>query len=215
MKRMHYLDVRTARPPGGIDQIQNEEHRRDGLRCRDGCGGIPTEWEGKPATLRFVRKPSLTIEAAPRAEAMDVEFWKILKRHLPSAVVGSIELLRKDGSVVPVPNYVSVYLPVLDRVCLRGLKKYDVCKSCGAVRCKDFGVEEYLLRKDVDSRRVVMSMSRGILVDDAMRETLEKKKFKGLRFYKYEVFDEPRDGRPQSLDDWPELAKWRRKRRKK
>lgn len=213
MEWMYYLGIRTGLPAGGTDQFQNEDHRRDGLRCRDGCGGIPSEWEGTPVTLRFIRKPTLTIEAAPRAEAVRVELWRLLRPYLLHAVLGDVEFQRRDGVIVIVPDYVSVYVPVRDRVCLRGVMKYDICKQCGAVRCRDSGSEEYVLRRDVERRRVVMTMSRGFLVDDVMRKKLEKKKFKGLLFEKYEVIDEPRDGRPKSLDDWPELAKWRKKKR--
>lgn len=48
-----------------------------------------------------------------------------------------------------------------------------------------------------------------------MRATLEKKKkkFESLLFEKYEAIDEPQDDRPRNLDDWPELAKWRKRRR--
>ena len=213
MKRvMYYLDIRTNLPAGGPDRDFSRELLKKGLRCRDGCGGIPTEHEGLPVTVRYVRKPSLAIEAASRANGLTLPLWRALSRYLPNAVVGTFEWRRPDGVIVPVKEYVSMYVPVLDRVCLRGFRKYSICRQCGEVTCRDVNAKEYLLAGDLGDRRVAMEMSRGILVDKKMRDKLAAMKLRGLRFYPYEIRDEPLDGRPASLDDWPQLAKWRKKR---
>lgn len=212
MKRwMHYLDYR-APDYGGIiiDQEWDEELTESGLRCPDGCGGIPTEFEGEPVTLRFIKRPAGMFESAPRAEAFHKELWRFLSPHMDDAVVGTCELATRKGEVVPIKDFVSVYVPVLDRVCLRGKKKYDICRYCGRVKCRDFEVENCLLSDELLGRRVVMSMSRGILVDDGIRKKIEDQKLRSVGFYSYEVLDEPLDGRPKSLDDWPQLAKWRK-----
>lgn len=214
MKRyMYYLDFDPNGPGGDPDEDFSEELRKKGLRCPDGCGGLPARLEGTPVEVRYWRDPVLPVESAPRANGIQVALWTLLSPHLKYAIVGPCTLRTRDGDIVPIETYVSVYVPVHERICLRGVKKYDICKTCGAVRCRDFGVKPYLLADDVMDRPVIMSMSRGILVDDAMHRKLEQKRFRGLRFYKYEVIDEPRDGRPKSLDDWPELAKWRKRRR--
>jgi hypothetical protein len=215
MKRlMYYLDIRTNLPAGGPDREFSRELLKKGLRCRPGCGGIPTEHEGPPATVRFEWKPTLAIEASPRAKGLMVPLWRAIRRYLSNAIVGTFEWRKPDGTIVTVKEYVSVYVPVLDRVCLRGVKKYDICRQCGRVRCADVNIDEYVLASDVGDRRVVMSMSRGILVDAKMRNKLAALKLRGLRFYPYEIRDEPLDGRAASLDDWPQLAKWRKKRKR-
>lgn len=214
MKRyMHYFDFDPNRDIGRSDEEFSEDLRRKRLRCPDGCGGLPAKLEGMPVEVRFSEHPRLLVQPAPRAKGIQAVLWTHLSPHLPTAIVGPCTLRTRDGEIVPIETYVSMYVPVLDRVCFRGVKKYDICKSCGSVKCRDFGVKEYLLSHEVDGRSVAMSTDRGILVDDAMRKKLESKKFKGLLFEKYEVIDEPRDGRPKSLDDWPELAKWRKGRR--
>lgn len=215
MKRfMYYLDIRTNLPAGGPDREFSRELLKKGLRCRDGCGGVPTEHEGEPATIRYVRKPSLAIEASTRAEGVMLPLWRVIRRYLPTAIVGTFEWRKPDGTIVTVKEYVSVYVPVLDRVCLRGVKKYQICRQCGEVSCRDVNTKEYLLASDIAGRRVAIEMSRGILVDQKMRNKLAALKLRGLRFYPYEIRDEPLDGRPASLDDWPQLAKWRKKRRR-
>lgn len=217
MKRwMHYLDYR-APDYGGIiiDQESDEELVESGLRCPDGCGGIPAEFEGEPITLSFVKKPMGMYEPAPRAPALHLDLWRLISKHLDDAVVGTCELVAGKNNSTPLDEFVSIYVPVKYRPCLRGRKKYSICKSCGAVRCDDFATTKYLLGSDIAGRRAVMSMSRGILVDDGIRKKIEDQKFRSVGFYSYEVLDEPLDGRPKSLDDWPQLAKWRKPKKRK
>lgn len=214
-KLMHYIDYTTSEWGGRIDPDWDEELVESGLRCPDGCGGIPTEFEGEPVTLRFVKKPKGMHEGAPRAEAMHKELWSLLSRHLNESIVGECEIVTRNGTVESLGDFVSVYVPVLDRVPLRGNKKYRVCKHCGCVRCEDVDATKYLLRADLGRRRVVMSHSRGILVDDSVRKKIEAEKFRSVGFYEYEVLEEPLDGRPKSLDDWPQLAKWRKPKKRK
>lgn len=209
-KWMHYIDYTTSEWGGRIDPVWDEELVESGLRCPDGCGGIPTEFEGEPVTLRFVKKPTGMFEGAPRAKALHAELWRILSPHLKEAVVGDCEFVTRKGDVAPLEDFVSVYVPVLNRVLLRGRRKYRVCKYCGCVRCEDIKTTEYVLKSELKSDRVVMSHSRGILVDDRIRAKIEAEKFRSVGFHKYEVLEEPLDGRPKSLDDWPQLAKWRK-----
>lgn len=214
-KWMHYIDYTNFEVGGQIDPDWNEELIELGLRCPDGCGGIPTEFEGEPVTLRYIKKPTRMFEGAPRAKAIHKDLWKLLSRHLPDAIVGTCELAKPNGSVIPIEDFVSVYVPVLDRVCLRGVKKYDICRYCGRVRCRDVGIEKYILQNEIANRHVVIDMGRGILVDDSVRKKIAAEKFRSVGFYDIEVLDEPLDGRPKSLDDWPQLAKWRKPKKKR
>ena len=215
MKWMHYLDYTTSEFGGRIDPEWNDDLLERGLRCPDGCGGIPTEFEGEPVALRFVKKPTGMLEGAPRAEAVHKDLWKLISPHLVGAIVGTCEIVKRDSSIIKLEDFVSVYVPVIDRVFLRGRKKYAVCKHCGSVKCVDIDTTMYLIRDELAQRRAVMSTRRGILVDDAIRDRIAAEKFRSVGFYKYEVLDEPLDGRPKSLDDWPQLVKWRQPKKKR
>ena len=155
------------------------------------------------------------LEGAPRAEAVHKDLWKLISPHLVGAIVGTCEIVKRDSSIIKLEDFVSVYVPVIDRVFLRGRKKYAVCKHCGSVKCVDIDTTMYLIRDELAQRRAVMSTRRGILVDDAIRDRIAAEKFRSVGFYKYEVLDEPLDGRPRSLDDWPQLVKWRQPKKKR
>lgn len=205
-----YLDMNVPRYFSEIDQkwwLKNKQKRRC---CAPGCSGVPAKLEGKAVTLHYVKEPTFSLEPTAMALALSVVLWSLLLPHFPTAVVGSCIFRSEEGEWEPIPNCVSMYVPVRDRVCLRGISAYHVCSTCGAVRCKDVDYEYYLLEHEVAGRQAAMTMDRGIVVNSRMRDELISYDFRCMEFYPYRVLSTPLDNRPTRLDDWPELAEFRK-----
>ena len=216
LAKYYYLYARVDRYASEIDmQWWRKKIQRRGECCPPGCGGRPTAMEQRPVDVVFMKPPTLDVEPGAMAAVLSSRLWEILAPYFEEAYVGPCLLSGPDGSVSPIEGFVTIQVPVRHQVCFRhdgppGYGGYEICEGCGAVRTRGGKPNDVLVMDDLRSRPAAMTMARGFVVDADLKARIGALPRSRIGYDVISVVDDPRDGRPKSLDDWPELARWRR-----
>jgi hypothetical protein len=113
--------------------------------------------------------------------------------------IGSVFL--KNGELI------SDYVACLGKkpIVIRGGVRYSksrVCGECGSFRYSAYGTPDtYLLKSSLTELMLYQeAASSGLVVNEELRNRIDKKRWKGFTIQKLPVLDEPRDG----IENFPE-----------
>lgn len=205
MDAWYYVDYPSHWPVGKKSEVWERMHiKKRRAFCQLGCSGVNPRFSGQPFRVLYEQSPITPFDPSIVASSYHVSLWNILKNYIPNAIVGDCALSMGNNHECKLNEYVSFYTPVSTRCCVRHDATYFICTECGYVRAEAGGGEKYVLMSDVNDKDVVVTMRRGILVSENVRMQISNSGIE-LQYVPYRIRETPLDGRPVSLDDWPEL----------